>query len=469
MRTMIRLGHGLMCFALVVAIAGCGRQETATTDESAEGETPSAVVDPAADDVDELEVVEMTTVESEPPAEEEPLAETEPASSKVLLGSPELTAGIPGDGPLTEEQIAAWLDDSKNHEELEIELPLGLHAGLAQVKGLDENPLTRAKIELGRQLYFDKRLSSDFTISCADCHHPDEGYTRHTQFGIGVGGQTGDRNSPVSYNRILSDAQFWDGRAESLEEQAVGPIANPIEMANDHDACVECLQGIPGYAQQFDKIFGELTIDTVGQAIASFERAIVTGPTPFDYYEQWQVYNNLDPEDLENDPELKAAYEAAKRGFEENPMTESAQRGRELFFSERVGCSACHVGPNLTDEKYWHVGVGLEVDEPDMGRISPTGETGTGEDGFKTPTIRNVASSAPYMHDGSMETLEEVVEHYNKGGISAPEHAEKVQPHLSSRIKPLNLTDQEKADLVEFMVQGCSGSFPIVEQGRLPQ
>ncbi|HHK42657.1 MAG TPA: cytochrome-c peroxidase, partial [Planctomycetaceae bacterium] len=380
----------------------------------------------------------------------------------------------PGEGPLTVEQIKAWLDDPANHEVLEIRLPLGLDKGQNQIKGVDQNPMTRAKIELGRQLYFDRRLSVDSTVSCADCHHPDEGWTRHTRFGIGVNGQQGNRNSPVSYNRILSDRQFWDGRAASLEEQAIGPIANPIEMAFTHDDCVKRLQSIEGYRLQFEKIFGELTIENVGRAIATFERAIVTGPSPFDYYEQFKPFEQYTEEDLaelkEDDPEQYAAYQAAKKGVDEHPMSDSAKRGLEIFFGQKGGCTACHVGPNLTDEKYWHIGIGLTAENPDLGRKLGEGEEPKkGFDGFKTPTIRSVALSAPYMHDGSLNTLMEVVEHYNKGGIVDPEKADVIKQHIpTDKIKPLNLTDQEKADLVAFM-EACTGSFPPVERERLPQ
>ena len=133
-------------------------------------------------------------------------------------------------GPLKQAELEKWLANPQNHAVLQIDLPLGMSLGKSQMKGLEANPMTRAKIELGRQLYFDTRLSADNTVSCASCHHPQNGYSRHTQFGVGIDGQEGGRNSPVSYNRILSDKQFWDGRAESLEAQAVGPIANPIEM-----------------------------------------------------------------------------------------------------------------------------------------------------------------------------------------------------------------------------------------------
>jgi cytochrome c peroxidase len=383
-----------------------------------------------------------------------------PSGGRVLLGSPELTAGIPGKGPLTVKQIAAWLADESNHAPLDFELPLGLSAGAGQMKGIDENPLTRAKIELGRQLYFDPRLSANGKISCASCHHPDEGYARRTRFGIGIDDLEGNRNSPVSYNRILSDLQFWDGRAASLEDQALGPIANPIEMGNTHDVCVDTLKKNPVYAMQFDKIFGELNAETVAQAIATFERAIVTAPAPFDYNEQLRLYANVDLETLkEDDPDAFAAYEKFTALAKEHPMNDSAKRGRELFFGQKAGCTACHVGPNLSDEKFHNIGVGMDSESPDLGRFTVTQDE-KDRGAFKTPTIRNVALSAPYMHDGSQKTLEEVVEWYNKGGHP--------NPNLSDKIKKLDLNEQEKKDLVEFM-KACTGEFPKVETGRLPE
>jgi cytochrome c peroxidase len=350
---------------------------------------------------------------------------------------------------------------------LEVELPLGLAAGATAVRIPAGNPLTRAKIELGRQLYFDRRLSSDGTVSCADCHHPEESYGRSTRFGVGVGGQEGNRNSPVSFNRILSEAQFWDGRAASLEEQAVGPIANPIEMGNTHEACIAWIRGIQGYRLQFEKIFPDgVTIDNVGKALASFERVLVTGPSPFDYYEPLRALRAVyraDLEDLdllkEDDPVLYEEYMALLKASEAHPMSQSARRGRELFFGQKAGCSACHVGANLTDEKFHNLGVGMDAEDPDLGRYAVTGEDAD-RGAFKTPTIRNVALTAPYMHDGSQPTLEEVVEWYDKGGHP--------NPHLSKDIRKLNLSDQEKKDLVEFM-EACTGELPEVETGRLPQ
>lgn len=386
-------------------------------------------------------------------------------ADELLLGGDSLTRGLPGSGPLSQDELVEWLAVPLNHEEIDPQLPLGLAAGAIQIVGLKENPLTRAKVELGRQLYFDTRLSSDNSVSCASCHHPDEGFARHTQFGIGVNGQEGGRNSPVSYNRILSGAQFWDGRAGSLEEQAVGPIANPIEMANTHEKAVATLKSIPGYVLQFDAVFGkgQVNIDNVGKAIAAFERVLVTGPSAYDYSEAFKRFANLDEDILESlredNPEVFARYQEAKRAAAANPMSESARRGQELFFSKTVNCSACHVGANLADEKYHNLGIGMDSKTPDLGRFVVTNEA-KDKGSFKTPTIRNVASTAPYMHDGSLKTLEEVVEHYNKGGTK--------NEWLSDKMRPLKLTDQNKKDLVNFM-KACTGSFPRVERGRLPQ
>ncbi len=401
------------------------------------------------------------------PSPATPQAPTTLPEETVLLGADDLTAGIPGEGKLSLEQIEAWLADPNNHAVLKPELPLGLAAGAGEIKGIEANPLTRAKIELGRQLYFDTRLSSDNTVSCASCHDPEFGFAKDTQFGVGVDGQTGDRNSPVAYNRILSGPQFWDGRAASLEEQAVGPIANPIEMANTHEACVATLKKIPGYIQQFEAVFSDgVSIDKVGKAIASFERAIVTGPAPWDYHQQRANFEKAYADDLEDleelqaeDQELYNEYMGLKKASEAHPISESAARGGNLFFSDKAGCTACHVGANFTDEKYHNLGVGMMAENPDLGRFKVTGDE-KDRGAFKTPTMRNVSQTAPYMHDGSQETLREVVDWYAKGGHP--------NEQLSEKIKKLGLTDQEKADLVAFMKEGLTGPFPKVERGRLP-
>jgi cytochrome c peroxidase len=234
-------------------------------------------------------------------------------------------------------------------------------------------------------------------------------------------------------------------------------------MSNTHEACVACIAGIPGYEMQFKKVFeengklGDVNIDNVAKAIASFERALVTGPSPFDYYDQFQKLKDIDPADLEGDD--KAKYDMLKAGVEAHPMSESAQRGMKIFFTEKGSCATCHVGPNLTDEKYHNLGVGMDKEKPDVGRYEVTKDD-KDWGAFKTPTIRNVAESGPYMHDGSQKTLEEVVEWYAKGG-----HPNK---NLSDKIKKLNLSEQDKKDLVEFL-KACSGPMPKVNEARKPK
>jgi cytochrome c peroxidase len=405
---------------------------------------------PAATDVAATEKPPLAVPTDDPKSQQPP--------EQVQLGDPALTAGVPGTGAITLAQIDEWLSDHKNFRLLEPVLPLGLSQGAGQITGLDANPLTRAKIELGRQLYFDTRLSADSTVSCASCHDPSMGYTAHTKTGIGIRGQAGGRNSPVSFNRILSGKQFWDGRVDSLEAQAVGPIQNPIEMGFTHEGVVKRLSENPVYKKQFEAIFGELTIDRVGEAIAAFERAIVTAPSAYDHYEQLLPFTKLDEEDIADDEELAAKYKAAKEAVAAHPMSDSAKRGRDLFFG-KANCTACHVGANLADEKYHNLGIGMDKAEPDLGRFAVTKDEAD-RGAFKTPTVRNAALTAPYMHDGSVATLEEVVEWYDKGGHP--------NPTLSDKIKPLNLSAEEKTDLVEFM-KSCTSPTSPVEIARLPE
>ena len=387
--------------------------------------------------------------------------------SPIRLGSDSLTIGIPGSGTLKMVEVEAWLNKPENHQSLDIELPPALQIGKSQVYIPADNPLTRAKIELGRQIYFDRRFSKNSEVSCADCHHPQFGYAKDTPFGVGVAGQTGNRNSPVAYNRILSKEQFWDGRAGTLEAQAVGPIANPIEMAFTHELAVKFVSENKVYRKQFDKIFGRApNIDDIGRAIASFERVLVTGDSPYDANEPFIKLKEVFKDDLEDlealkkdDPDLFAKYTKLKAAADAHPMSESALRGRRLFFSAKANCAACHVGANFTDEKYHNLGVGMTVEKPDLGREASTGNAAD-RGAFKTPTLRNVALTAPYMHDGSQKTLEEVIDWYVKGGHP--------NPNLSDKVKKFEATAEDKADLVEFM-KALTGSLPKVEMGRLPE
>ena len=307
-------------------------------------------------------------------------------------------------------------------------LPLGLDEYLAKIPG--DNPLTEAKVNLGKHLYFDTRLSKDGTVSCATCHDPLKGWSDGRKNSKGIAAQVGDRNAPTVINRVFSEAQFWDGRAASLEEQALGPIQNPIEMGHTLEGMLSGLRLVSGYKPLFSAAFGdeEITGERVGQAIASFERTIVSGNSPFDRYE----------------------------AGDKTAMSEAAIRGHAIFKDNQKGrCSICHAGSNLTDEKYHNIGVGMDQadwEKGHAGRYAVTKEE-KGKGAFKTPTLRQVAESGPYMHDGSEGTLEEVVEFYAKGGNPSP--------HLVPEMKKLNLTEQDKKDLVEFM-KALSGQVTAV-------
>ena len=290
-------------------------------------------------------------------------------------------------------------------------VPLGLPA----FDWPKDNRYSAEKVELGRTLYFDRRLSADDTVSCASCHAPERGFTDGSPVSTGIRGQKGGRSAPTVINRAYSLAQFWDGRAGSLEEQAKGPMANPIEMGNTHEAIVARLRGIAGYRALFAKAFGseEITIDQTAKAIACFERTVLSGNAPYDRY---------------------------KRG-DQKAMSAGQVRGMSVFF-DKAKCDQCHEGANFTLNAYANLGVGTDKPEPDMGRFAVTKDPrdwGV----FKTPTLREIEHTAPYMHDGSLKTLEEVVDFYDKGGIK--------NKNLDEKIKPLHLSDREKKDLVWFL------------------
>jgi cytochrome c peroxidase len=386
-------------------------------------------------------------------------------SEKVLLGSPELLAGIPVKGDLTVEQIRAWLDTPANHAPLDIELPMGLKPGACQAKEFKANPLTRAKIELGRQLFFDKRLSADNTISCASCHEPEKGYAVSTPFAKGIGGQESKRNPPTLLNRVMlslgEDRQFWDGRSLSVHDALLHALEDKTEMAADPEVTIAKLKGIEGYRMQFERIYKDITWDAIGNAVDCFVRCLVTGSSPYDYSERWEAYKNLDQQFLDEDPQLAARYEEAKAAAEKHAMSDAAKRGEYLFFGNKAWCSACHNGANFTDELYHNIGIGLDTKEPDLGRYLITKKR---EDwgAFKTPTIRGAVYTAPYMHDGSLATLEDVIAWYAHGGL-----ANKNLDYRYKRIEGAELTEQDREDLVDF-VKACSGPLPKVATGRLP-
>lgn len=373
--------------------------------------------------------------------------------AKLRLDSPSLTSGISGRGPLKEAEIEAWLSEPRNHEPLDFVLPVGLRDDAARLNIPADNPLTRAKIELGRQLFFDKRLSKDAQhFSCGSCHPPRDqfahpGHNRERP-------EDALRTVPVVFNRILSGAQFWDGRSASLEAQAVEPIRDAREMANTHKDCLASIAAIPGYRLQFEKIFGELSMDAVGKALASFQRAIITGPSPVDV--ERELARMKGRELTPDESSLKAELEKLAAT---EPLSPAARRGQELFHSDRLGCAICHTGANYTDEQYHNLGVGAERPEPDLGRFRVTGNP-QDRGAFKTPTLRNIAHTHPYMHDGQLDSLQEVIAWYAKGG--------QANPHLSPKLRPFELSSSEVEDLIAFL-QGLSGALPPVQVQRLPR
>jgi len=360
-------------------------------------------------------------------------------------------------GTLSVQEIRAFLARDEAHAPLTLTAPLGITSDLARAIPSD-NPLTAARVELGRQLYFDKRLSKDSSVSCATCHDPARGWTDCAPVSTGVRGQTGGRSAPTIVNRILGKTQFWDGRAATLEEQALGPIGNPIEMGFDAVAAAERVNSIEGYRLQFERIFGTgATPDAMAKAIAAFERTILSGANLNDYYEAALPYFDYDLEG-EKDAAFVAKVERVLQQEREHRMSAGAERGRALFFG-KAACSQCHVGEDLTDEQFHNLGVGFDREQPDLGRFQETGvEADKGA--FRTPSLRNIALTAPYMHDGGLKTLREVVEHYDRGGIA--------NPQLSTKIFKLELSEQEKQDLVRFMEEALTGPTTEVELPRLP-
>ena len=293
-----------------------------------------------------------------------------------------------------------------------------------------DNPQTDAKIRLGAQLYFDTRLSADKTISCGTCHKPDEAWANHSATDTGIGGQVGGRNSGTILDAAYMRFQFWDGRAGSLEEQALGPIHNPIEMGETLENVVRKLNAIPGYRAAFQEVFGtEADTDGIAKAIASFERTIVSGPSPFDRY-------------LMGDRKA---------------MSPPAVRGMDLF-NGKAHCTPCHSGPAFSDQSFHNLGVGMNKPNPDLGREAITKDPAD-RGRFKTPGLRNVALTHPYLHDGSEKSLLDVIELYDRGGVP--------NANLDPLVFPLKLTRQEKQDLVAFL-EALTGTLPDIKPPALP-
>ena len=292
-----------------------------------------------------------------------------------------------------------------------------------------DNKVTPARVELGKMLFFDPRLSHDGNMSCATCHSPLLGWSDGLPTAKGFKSATLPRATPTVTNTAFNELQMWDGRRSSLEDQALGPMESTAEMNMDMDMLFKWINGNETYKKAFAKAYPGEPIDgkAVAKAIASFERTVVSSNSRFD---KW----------LRGDTKAMTAQEI---------------RGFRLFTDPKKGnCAVCHSAPNFADNSFHNVGLAAYGKEnPDMGRyvIKPLAVS---KGAFKTPTLRDIELTAPYFHDGSAKTLMDVVEHYAKGG--------ETKTDLAENIKPLSLTPQDKEDLVAFMKALTSPHKPFV-------
>lgn len=339
--------------------------------------------------------------------------------------------------------------------------------GLPHLNTPHNNPQTTEKVALGDKLFHDKRFSSTGDVSCATCHDKARAFTDHLRVSEGINKLTGTRNAPTIINSAFNETQFWDGREPDLESQSKQPFLNPVEMAlPNHKPILDIVKSDKEYKNAFKTVFGikpkNITIDHVAMAIASFERSVISGNSPFDQY-----YFKQD----------------------NSAISKSAQRGLEVFLADGR-CVSCHmIGQTdalFTDHRFHNIGVGfhrianqvedvvvtfeqskqqgIDVDvsvltsenTSELGRFALDLDY-TNLGAFKTPTLRNIEKTPPYMHDGSLKTLEEVVDFYNNGGRI--KETDPVFDYLSGGIKPLNLTDQQKQDLIAFLKTLTSPAF----------
>jgi cytochrome c peroxidase len=342
-------------------------------------------------------------------------------------------------------------DSPSESQPFDFRLPLGIPRDVWTYFVPKDNPMTAAKVALGRELFFDKRLSADGSISCADCHAPEHAFTDGKPIAEGIGGRRGTRNSPTLLNAMFNTGQFWDGRAESLEAQARLPLVNPDEMgAQTHEQIVTRLRGAADYAGKFERVFGgPVTTDAIAKALAAYERTLVAGNSPFDRYQAGDM----------------------------NAMSSAARNGM-ILFRGRARCNVCHTinqgfgaYPFLSDGNYRNTGVAAgaagfaalsrramqvagdfkptrlvdlsrQADSQLLGRFLVTGNT-LDIGAFRTPSLRNVELTAPYFHDGSAATLAEVVKFYVKGGNE--------NAFRDWQLEPVDLNEDEQRDLIEFL------------------
>lgn len=329
--------------------------------------------------------------------------------SKLLLPATLLAVGLATAQSPAQDPEQAVLPADTLPLELSIERPFGLDRAAPMVE-----PPSAELIALGRQLFFDPVLSEDNTVACASCHQPAYGFADPRPLSIGIHGQLTLRNSPSLFNRSLGEQFMWDGSAATLEEQVLMPMANPLEMGTSAELAIERLNTNEDYRAAFQKVTGAAPkLDSLASALASFIRTLHLGDSPVDRFRAGQAQQ----------------------------LTEVERAGLWLYES-RGRCWRCHSGPNFTDESFHNTGVGVQDGKPEEGRLAFTSaETDRGK--FKTPTLRGLSLTGPYMHDGSLETLEDVVRFYRDGG-----HA---NGNLSEFVSPITFSDRDVTNLAALL------------------
>jgi cytochrome c peroxidase len=379
----------------------------------------------------------------------------------VLMG---MVAGVLAKSERVGSQVEFPSVARMNAAQPSVSVPLGLPT----ITYPEDNPQTPEKIALGELLFRDTRFSATKDVSCSTCHLPEKAFTDSPRkVSEGIHKLTGTRNAPTVLNAVYATALFWDGRSPSLEDQALHPFVNPVEMGlPDHAPILAIVRSDPEYQKRFQAVFGKsgdaITMTEVTRAIAAFERTAIAGDSPFD---RW--------------------YYAG----EEDALTEAQKRGFHLFVNEGR-CVSCHLIEQtqavFTDNLFHNIGVGIndmQEDVPELAteflradatasqvdvqvltdkRTSELGRFAISRDfdgigAFRTPTLRNIAATAPYMHDGSLATLRDVVVHYNNGGVT--KEGDPVNDFLSGGIRPLNLSESQIDDLVAFMESLTSPAF----------
>lgn len=285
----------------------------------------------------------------------------------------------------------------------------------------EDNITTFEKISLGKQLFFDKRLSANNTVSCSTCHDPMRGWTDNRRVPIGILNRRGTRNAPTIINSGQQSLQFWDGRARLLEGQAILPLTNIREMGNNSFESLEKKLNATGYRQRFNEVFGtDVTTVGIGKAISSFERSVITDDAPIDRYLAGETW----------------------------ALTQRAKDGFDTF--KRVNCIECHKpNNNFRDDRFHNTGIASRFGEDEQGRFTISGQANQFR-AFKTPTLREITRTAPYTHAGRITTIRGMIEHYNNGGSN--------DQNQDARIRPLGLSEREKDNLEIFLKEGLASS-----------